>query len=136
MCHATKGYFCIVQYCPDLARREVANVGVLLVVPDQGFLEVRIDPSNRRIERFFGPHKTPPEHINLMKQAFIERIEVEKNGLLRRENLACFVQTRANHIILTTPKAIRVVCPEAELESLFAKLVEENKLEQDTVITA
>jgi len=26
----TRGYYCIIQYCPDLGRLEAANIGVLL----------------------------------------------------------------------------------------------------------
>ena len=46
----TKGYFCLVQYCPDLARQEVANVGVLLFSPDHDFLEARLVTGNQRVE--------------------------------------------------------------------------------------
>jgi hypothetical protein len=32
----TRGFFSIVQFCPDLDRGECANVGVVLVVPNLG----------------------------------------------------------------------------------------------------
>lgn len=136
MNHRMKGYFCIVQYCPDLARKEVANVGVLLFVPEQGFLQLRMDSCNQRIERFFGPHRIHPDHISLMKQAFRERIEVERKNLVSLADLAGFVQTRANNILLTQPKAIRVGCPKADIESLFANLVAETHLNTTPILTA
>ena len=49
MNHPVKGYFCLVQYCPDLARREVANVGVLLFSPEHDFLEARLVTGNQRV---------------------------------------------------------------------------------------
>ena len=33
-----KGYYSIVQYCPDLNRGETANIGIVLMVPDRGYL--------------------------------------------------------------------------------------------------
>lgn len=34
-----KGYYSIIQYCPDLSRFEAANVGVLLFCPERAFLK-------------------------------------------------------------------------------------------------
>lgn len=39
----TKGFFSIIQHCPDLDRGESANVGVVLVVPELAFLGVRTE---------------------------------------------------------------------------------------------
>lgn len=121
----TKGYFCLVQYCPDLARKEVANVGVLLFSPDHGFLEARLDTSNQRVRRFFGSHDIHAMHVRLMKQAFMERIHVEKAEFVGLEDLITFVQTRANRIVLTPPKAVRVTNPNEDLQALYATLVAE-----------
>ena len=43
--NATKGYFSLVQYCPDLARQEAANVGVVLFCPDLQFIRARTTDS-------------------------------------------------------------------------------------------
>lgn len=120
-----KGYFCLVQYCPDLARREVANVGVLLFSPEHDFLEARLVSDNRRVRRFFGDHADHAKHVKTMKDAFIERIHVEKREFASLDDLTLFVQTRANRIILTPPKAMRVVHPATDLNALFAALVAE-----------
>lgn len=125
MNHPVKGYFCLVQYCPDLARKEVANVGVLLFSPEHDFLEARLTSNNQRVRRFFGEHADHAKHVNAMKEAFIERLRVEKREFADLEDLSLFVQTRANRIILTVPKAVRVVNPPSDLEALFATLVAE-----------
>jgi hypothetical protein len=130
----TKGYFCLVQYCPDLARKEVANVGVLLFSPEHGFLEARLDTSNQRVRRFFGPHDIHAMHVRLMKQAFMERIHVEKAGFVGLEDLITFVQTRANRIILTPPKAVRVTNPNEDLHALYATLVAEPSAHEEEVV--
>ena len=49
-----KGYYSIVQYCPELSRFEAANIGVLLFRPVSGFLNVMTSGNNRRIIKFFG----------------------------------------------------------------------------------
>ncbi len=123
MNHPVKGYFSLVQYCPDLARREVANVGVLLFSPEHDFLEARLVSDNHRVTRFFGKHADHAKHVTAMKEAFTERLRVEKAEFATLEDLSLFVQTRANRIILTPPKAVRVENPESDLEALFATLV-------------
>lgn len=130
-----KGYFCLVQYCPDLARREVANVGVLLFSPEHDFLEARLASGTHRVRRFFGEHADHYKHVNTMKEAFTERLRVEKREFKSLEDLTLFVQTRANRIILTPPKAVRVVDPAKDLEALFATLVEEPSKEETLMTT-
>ncbi len=121
----TKGYFCLVQYCPDLARQEVANVGVLLFSPEHDFLEARLASGNQRVRRFFGEQADHVLHINSMKSALSERLRVEKKAFRSLEDLILFVETRANRIVLTPPKAVRVVDPAKDLDELFATLVAE-----------
>lgn len=128
MNHPVKGYFCLVQYCPDLARREVANIGVLLFSPEHKFLEARLASSNQRVRRFFGDHADHYKHVNAMKAAFTERLRVEKREFSSLEDLTLFVTTRANRIVLTPPKAVRVVNPARDLEALYATLVDEPSL--------
>jgi len=38
----TKGYYSIVQFCPDLARRETVNISVVLLVPEKDLFEPRM----------------------------------------------------------------------------------------------
>lgn len=130
----TKGYFCIVQYCPDHARKEVANVGVLLFSPEHGFLEARLDTSNQRVRRFFGSNDIHAKHVRLMKDAFLERIHVEKAEFSGLDDLMTFVQTRANRIILTNPKAVRVMNPNDDLQALYATLVAEPTADDEDMV--
>jgi Protein of unknown function (DUF3037) len=43
-----KGYYCIVQYTPDRARGEAANVGVLLFSPEHHFIDVELSSTEDR----------------------------------------------------------------------------------------
>jgi hypothetical protein len=66
-----------------------------------------------------------------MKQAFMERIHVEKAEFVGLEDLISFVQTRANRIVLTSPKAVRVTNPIEDLQALYATLVAEPSVHEE-----
>lgn len=48
------GFFCLVQYQPDLARQEGVNIGIALFDPDELEIVVVLDPSNDRLRQHFG----------------------------------------------------------------------------------
>lgn len=120
-----KGYFCIVQYCPDIARQEAANVGVLLFSPQHDFLGARMAPDEKKERRFFKSMADRPGHLATMKNALLERLNVERSEFRTLEDLQRFVLTRANKVILTPPKAVRVTVPQEDLNRLYAQMVEE-----------
>lgn len=120
-----KGYFCIVQYCPDIARQEAANVGVLLFSPEHDFLGARMTPDDKRERRFFKGVTDQPGHLATMKNALLERLNVERSEFRTLEDLQRFVLTRANKVILTPPKAVRVTVPQDDLNRLYTQMVEE-----------
>ena len=120
-----KGYYCIVQYTPDRARGEAANVGVLLFSPQQNFLDVQLSPSEDRVQRFFGGDwQLDLERIRAMKESLQKRLRVEAERFRTPEDLEHFVATRANEIVLTPSRPIAVADPRADLASLFRDLVE------------
>ncbi len=121
---ASKGYYCLVQYCPDIARAEASNVGVLLFSPEHGFIRAKVSPDNKRIRKFFGDEADNYQHLNAMKNALVRRIELEKAEYGSFESLQQFVETRANKVILTNPKPVKVFDPEEALNALFQELVE------------
>jgi hypothetical protein len=119
-----KYYYSILQYVPDPERAEGVNVGVVLICPEEGFLKAKTSADNDRVLRFFGER---PDldlgRLTALKQAFEERIEMEAGRIKTVEDFEQFVVTRANHLRLTAPRPIKI--SEAELDSLFASLVEE-----------
>ena len=122
---STKGYFCIVQYCPDTARQEAANLGVLLFSPEHDFLGARMTPDDKKERRFFKTSVDQPGHLSTMKNALLERLNVERKEFRTLEDLQRFVLTRANKVILTPPKAVRVTTPQDDLDRLYKQMVEE-----------
>ncbi|MGH9425944.1 MAG: hypothetical protein ACRD2L_06545, partial [Terriglobia bacterium] len=59
------------------------------------------------------------------KTAFEERVELEAGRIQTLDDFRAFIHTRANQMRLTEPRPVKVDDPEAELENLFALLVEE-----------
>lgn len=102
--NATRGYYSLVQYCPDLARQEAANPGVHLCCPERGFIRAKLTDSLAHIRRCFGHAAGSDGHIAGMLRGLVNRIEIEQADFKSLEDLLQFVATRANKVILTSPK--------------------------------
>lgn len=125
--NATKGYFSLVQYSPDVARQEVANVGVVLFCPNPHFIKAKVSDSIARIRRFFGNDVAGYQQLNAMKAALVSRIDIENAEFTNLEALQQFVATRGNNILLTQPKPVTVLDPERDLVALYEELVADPK---------
>jgi Protein of unknown function (DUF3037) len=119
----TRGYYSLIQYCPDPTRAEAANVGVLLFRPEPHFLRAKVARGNDRIRRFFGSDGQDWERVNAYKAAIEQRLDVEGREITTLNALNHFVQTRANLVRITPPRPMKVLNPEADLDSLFKRLV-------------
>ena len=118
-----RGYYSIIQYCPDLGRLEAANIGVLLLCPDLGFLKARMSRDNARIRHFFGDEGHDWTRINAFKSGIEERLEVEHDDIRTLEALESFISRRANLIQISPPRPMKVHDPEKDLDQLFKDLV-------------
>ncbi len=118
-----KGLYSLLQYCPDSAKAEAANVGVLLLCPEARFFDGKLSSGNDRARRFFGLQGEGLERLAEAKALFEKRIEIERPRMLREEDFERFVQTRANRLLLTAPRNMRVDDPAADLARLFKELV-------------
>jgi hypothetical protein len=116
--NAAKGYYCLIQYCPDLGRLEAANVGVLLFCPERLFLKAKTAGNNRRIIQFFGRSGHDWDRINSLKRGIEERLSKENADIRNLEDLQRFIALRANVIQITPPRPIKVLDPERDLEQL------------------
>lgn len=119
----TKGYYCLIQYCPDMSRLESANIGVLLFCPERSFLQARMARDNRRIRHFFGSECHDFSQINSFKMGIEERLELEHSSIQSVDDLRHFIQLRANQIQITAPRPMRVKVPDEDLDQLFQDLV-------------
>jgi hypothetical protein len=123
---AAKGYYSLIQYCPDQSRLESANIGVVLLCPELRFLRAKVTGDNRRIAKFFGRNSFDPDAVALAKATVEARIErgAEMSTL---EDLERFIATRANAVLLTPPRPMRVDDPADDLETLYLDLVDGGK---------
>ena len=121
----TRGYYSLIQYCPDASRLEAVNIGVVLLCPEIRFLGVRLSEGNGRVRRFFGAKTFDAEYLGDAKRALETRFEVERDRFQTLGDLTHFAETRANGLTLSLPRPIKITNPAQELVELFATLVEE-----------
>lgn len=118
-----KGYYSLIQYCPDLSRLEAANIGVLLFCPEILFLQARTVRGNKRIQRFFGREGHDWNRIDSFKLGLEERLTAESGNITTLEDLERFIALRANELQITSPRPMGVENPKKDLDALFQELV-------------
>lgn len=118
----SSGYYSLIQYCPDLARLEAANVGVLLFCPERHFLKAMTARDNGRIRHFFGAEGNDWARINSFKQGLVDRLEIERPNIETLTDLERFIALQANAIQISAPRSMKVLDPEEDLKRLFADL--------------
>jgi hypothetical protein len=121
----SKGYYSVIQYCPDLGRFESANVGVLLFCPEQHFLQALTSGHNSRIIRFFGSEGHDWKRINMFKRGLEDRLQKEAAMIKSVEDLEQFIALRANVLQITSPNSMKVCDPEQDLRDLFEEIIGE-----------
>ena len=114
----TKGYYSLIQYCPDHSRLEAANVGVLLFCPETRFIDACVARNNQRIVKFFGRGSFDPGRLDAAKQAVVTRLHVEAGTFGALSDLDRFIKTRGNEILITPPRPMKVRVPEEDLARL------------------
>ena len=120
---AQRGYYSLIQFCPDASRLEAVNVGVVLFCPRAGFLKARTSNSSRRAEQLVGRGQLERETLRAAKEAIERRLEADRASFQNLEDLERFVNTRANWLKLTHARPVKVFDPEQELENLYEELV-------------
>src|SRR5260221_9191136 len=118
----TKGFFSVIQFCPDLDRGECANVGVVLAVPKLGYLDVRLSVDNEAPKQRFGKEAFDDVRLTLAKKAISGRILQDGRSWKEPEDLVRFGKKEGNNMLLSMPRTILVENAEAELEELFIRL--------------
>jgi hypothetical protein len=120
-----KGYYSVIQYCPDLGRFEAANIGVLLFCPEKHFLQALTSGNNSRIIRFFGSEGHDWARIDTFKRGLEDRLQKESPTIKSVEDLQQFIAMRANVLQITPPNSIKICDPEEDLRSLFNEIIGE-----------
>lgn len=120
-----QGKYALVQYCPVPERLEFVNIGLLLMVPNQPYLEVRFAKGQTRVERLFG--KQSKAHLDALKASFrarlLDQFKLDPHGRHFEE----FAARRANEIRLSPLQPILVTDVLADFDELFVSLVGEQE---------
>jgi Protein of unknown function (DUF3037) len=116
-----KGYYSIIQYCPDPSRLESVNVGVALFSPELRFLRAKFGRSRTRISQLFG--RQDWEFVELQKAAIEARLAQEQEAFKTLEEFQGYIARRANALVMTDPRMVKVEEPERELDQLLRRLV-------------
>lgn len=118
-----RGYYSIVQFCPNAARLEAVNIGVILFCPESGFLSARMTDSSERAKRFFRRDRVDLTELEFDMQAFEERLKNDREVFRTVEDMQQFIDTRSNSLILSASRPMKVFDPKNDLEKLFSDLV-------------
>jgi len=119
----TPGYYSVIQYCPDLSRLEAANIGVVLFCPAAGILDAKTSHGNDRIAKFFGRGSFDQQRMNVAKRALEESLRRNIADIRSLEDFQHFVDSRANDLLLTQPRPMKVFNPQTDLSKLYDDLV-------------
>jgi hypothetical protein len=116
----TKGYYCLIQFCPDFARAEAVNVGALVFRSEPASLAVRVIQESAAVVR-----RLQPRVRSMLVDEAVSGIDyrLRHANIQSVADLEQFVRTRGNQIQLTMPRSTRVEDPHEEVERLFAELV-------------
>lgn len=129
-----RGYYALIQYCPDLSRLETANIGVLLFCPELNFLKAQTSEIKSRVLNFFGLTKKERTRIESFAESIVERLKTERKSFQTLEDLERFIATRANAIQITAPRPMKVYEPEKDLQQLYEELVIKVEKKQDEAL--
>jgi hypothetical protein len=116
----TKGYYSLIQYCPDFARAEAVNVGALVFRPEPAAMAVRVVQDVRFVGKRLGK-KLDEAMVQEAVQATHYRLT--HDSLRSVEDLERFAKSRGNDVLLTLPRPMRVGEVEQDVDALFRELV-------------
>lgn len=118
-----RGYYSLIQFCPNVSRLEAVNVGVVLFCPEFNFLDARTSGNNRRAEKLVGRGNLEKSALNAAKRSIERRLDVDRESFKDLDDLRRFVDSRGNWLKLTEPRPVKVFEPSEELVKLYDELV-------------
>lgn len=121
-----KGFYSLVQFCPDRGRAEAVNIGLVLFVPALKHLEVRTVKTSKRIAQVFGKGAVDAWWLKTSRESFERGVVAEHQAgrFNTPEDLDRYLASLGNDVVPTPSRPTRVESPSADMERLFARLVE------------
>ncbi len=120
-----RGFYSVVQYCPDRFRAEAVNVGLVLLCLDPHTVRVKMTSNHDRVRKLFAVGRPELKNLTLATQGLKSRIENSAGEFRTAEDLAAFAASRANDLRLTEPRLAKMENIDNDIERLFFDLVTE-----------
>ncbi len=125
-----RGYYSLVQYCPDPSRLEGVNVGIVLFCPAVPNLSARFAERRTAVEHLFGEQDW--HFFEVERTALESRLTRYTEEFPDRERFESFVRTRAGALRLTRLRSVKLAEPSEEIDPLFNLLVESRDTPRQT----
>lgn len=122
-----RGFYSLVQYCPDRFRAEAVNVGLVLLCLEPHEVRVKMIARYGRASKVFGIGQEELKNLELAAKRLKSRLESANGELRTDEDLAAFAASRANDLRLTEPRLAKIEGIEEDFKRLFSELVEEER---------
>lgn len=119
-----KGFYSVIQYCPDRFRAEGVNVGLVLLCLEPHALRVQMTQKFDRVRKLFGISKSDLNSLKFAIEAMKSRIESATDGWRTPDEFAAFAGSRANDLRLTEPRLAKIADIDADFKRLFSELVD------------
>lgn len=113
-----RGHYCLIQYCPDHFRQEAVNVGLAVFVEGSAPI-VRTTRDFRRVKDVF---RVSIAEIEALTSALVAS-ENRLNGFRTVAEYAYFQRTRANDVVLTPPRLVKLANKQSDFEVLYDRWV-------------
>jgi len=119
-----KGFYSLVQYCPNRFRAEAVNIGLVLVCIEPHDVRVRITDRFDRVRRLFSMEKSEIKDIKFSSDSLQSRIESSREQFVSADDLLSFAAARANDIRMTEPRLAKLTDIDQDFDRLYADLVD------------
>lgn len=117
------GFYSLIQYVPDAERAEGANVGVVLVCPGEGQIQVvTFDNPDAIYDHCLLKHVDGHRFISEL-EALAYRLRQDASWLETIEDIKKWGQQESDRLVLLPPRRLRVRSAREDANKLFKRLV-------------
>ncbi len=120
-----RAFYSIVQYCPDLARLEAANVGVVVFRAEPAYLGVKMSENQTRVVKMFGRGNRDLKRLRTFESGLQERLMSGRGDVMSLDRLNQLAAMQVNALRMTPFMPCRISeQPAEDLDRMFQELVE------------
>ncbi len=114
-----KAYYSLIQVCPDYARAEVANVGVVVLCPELKFLGMRTSGDSTRLRAIFPKLDVDDDQL----VAVLTSLRFGLERVATREDLDEYIGRLGNLLTMTPTRGMATEDPSSDADAMFVEWV-------------